>query len=43
MIRKWKIWSAIGLVSVGLFAFNSTPGDRTFEIVKNLDIFRYTV
>ncbi len=39
MIRKWKIWSAIGLVSVGLFAFNSTPGDRTFEIVKNLDIF----
>ena len=39
MSRKWKIWSAIGLVSVGLFAFNTTPGDRTFEIVKNLDIF----
>ncbi|MBR10752.1 MAG: peptidase S41 [Rickettsiales bacterium] len=39
MSRKWKIWSAVGLVSVSLFAFNTTPGDRTFEIVKNLDIF----
>ncbi len=39
MSRNWKIWSAIGLLSVGVFAFNSTSGDRTFEIVKNLDIF----
>lgn len=39
MSRKWKLWSAVGLVTIGLFAFSSPAGDRTFEIVKNLDIF----
>ena len=39
MSRKWKIWLGIAVLGTGLVAFNPTPPDRTFEIVKNLDIF----
>ncbi|WP_421875153.1 S41 family peptidase [Marinoscillum sp.] len=39
MSRKWKIWIGVAIIGSGLVAFNTTPPDRTFEIVKNLDIF----
>ncbi|WP_421891147.1 S41 family peptidase [Marinoscillum sp.] len=40
MNKKWKAIIAICAISVGFLAFKATPtGDRTFEIVKNLDIF----
>lgn len=39
MSRKWKIWMGVAIIGSGLVAFNTTPPDRTFEIVKNLDIF----
>jgi len=40
MNKKWKAIVAICAISIGFLAFKATPvGDRTFEIVKNLDIF----
>ncbi|MEQ8472734.1 MAG: S41 family peptidase [Marinoscillum sp.] len=39
MRRKWTALLAVAVVASGLFAFNTAPIDRTFEIVKNLDIF----
>lgn len=40
MKKKWKAIFAIGVISISFFAFKVSPtGDRTFEIVKNLDIF----
>ncbi len=40
MKGKGKLFLSIIIIGAGLLAFRSAPaGDRTFEIVKNLDIF----
>lgn len=40
MKNQWKALLAVSIISIGLMAFKQSPtGDRTFEIVKNLDIF----
>ncbi|MEQ9305245.1 MAG: PDZ domain-containing protein, partial [Marinoscillum sp.] len=39
MRKKRTALLAVVLVASGFFAFNAVPVDRTFEIVKNLDIF----
>lgn len=39
-MRKWKVILLLGIMSVSIFAFTSSSlNERTFEIVKNLDIF----
>ncbi|RED93594.1 S41 family peptidase [Marinoscillum furvescens] len=39
MTRKWKAFLIAGSLGFGLLAFDQPLNDRTFEIVKNLDIF----
>lgn len=39
MTRKWKAFLVAASLSLGFVAFDQPVNDRTFEIVKNLDIF----